>query len=280
RALTIDDIEAELAKRGVSFGSLGKDLGKGLLTGGGFAGLDALLGGDSSSTAAAPAATKRALSANDIEAHMAKRGGLGSVFGKLVGATEDDLGTVVKNGIAGGLASGAAVSAGDAILGNNNNKREIDDIVEQFKRDLLERSLLSSAGELLEGGTGDAIKSGLVNGLGSAIGGTAIGALFDSNRRDLEERSLVSSAGKLLEGGTGDAIKSGLVNGLGSAIGGTAIGAALNSINLKREPEPIGSIGKGLIGTGVGLAASSGIEDAIDGVESLFNRSVSLDQLD
>jgi hypothetical protein len=26
------------------------------------------------------------------------------------------------------------------------------------------------------------IKSGLVNGLGSAIGGTAIGALFDSNR--------------------------------------------------------------------------------------------------
>jgi hypothetical protein len=120
RALTIDDIEAELAKRGVSFGSLGKDLGKGLLTGGAFAGLDALLGGDSSSTAAAAAATKRALSANDIEAQMAKRGGLGSVLGKLVGATDDDLGTVIKNGIAGGLASGAAVSAGDALLGNNN----------------------------------------------------------------------------------------------------------------------------------------------------------------
>jgi hypothetical protein len=120
RALTIDDIEAELAKRGVSLGTLGKDLGKGLLTGGAFAGLADLLGGDSSSTAAAPAATKRALSADDIEAELAKRGGLGSVFGKLVGATEDDLGTVVKNGIAGGLASGAAVSAGDAVLGNNN----------------------------------------------------------------------------------------------------------------------------------------------------------------
>ena len=50
--------------------------------------------------------------------------------------------------------------------------------------------------------------------------------------------------------------------------------------SIRREPEPIGSIGKGLIGTGVGLAASSGIEEAIDGVKSLFNRSDSLDELD
>jgi hypothetical protein len=106
--------------RALSLGTLGKDLGKGLLTGGAFSGLEALLGSDSSSAAPAPAANKRALSANDIEAALAKRGGLGSVLGKLAGATEDDLGTVVKNGIAGGLASGAAISAGDAILGNNN----------------------------------------------------------------------------------------------------------------------------------------------------------------
>jgi hypothetical protein len=47
-----------------------------------------------------------------------------------------------------------------------------------------------------------------------------------------------------------------------------------------RAPEPLGSIGKGLIGTGVGIAASSLAQDAIGGVESLFNRSVSLDELD
>ncbi|KIM71284.1 hypothetical protein PILCRDRAFT_93943, partial [Piloderma croceum F 1598] len=64
----------EIDARAVSFGTLGKDLGEGLLTGGAFAGLDALLGGDSSSTAAAPAATKRALTIDDIEAELAKRG--------------------------------------------------------------------------------------------------------------------------------------------------------------------------------------------------------------
>jgi len=254
--------------------------------------------------------------------------GIGSIVGKLAGATEDSLGTVIKNGIAGGVASGAAVSAGDAVLGNNNNKREIDDlIVEILKRDILERSLLSSAGKLLEGGVGDAIKggvasgigsavggtvigdllnhtrrdiderslvssagkllggeagdaikSGLVGGVGSAIGGTVIGDLLNHTRRDIDERSLVSSAGKLLGGEAGDAIKSGLVGGIGSAIGGTVIGDLLNST--KREPEPLslGPIGKGLVGTAVGIGASSAAQDAIDGVESLFNRSVSLNE--
>jgi len=117
RALSVEDIEAELAKRGVSLGTLGKDLGKGLLTGGAFAGLGALLGGDSSDSATAPAATKRALSVDDIE--LLKRGGFGSIIGKLAGATEDDIGTVIKNGIAGGVATGTAISAGDAVLGNN-----------------------------------------------------------------------------------------------------------------------------------------------------------------
>src|ERR1700683_2714944 len=75
----------EIDARAVSFGTLGKDLGEGLLTGGAFAGLDALLGGDSSSTAAAPAATKRALTIDDIEAELAKRGVSFGSLGKDLG---------------------------------------------------------------------------------------------------------------------------------------------------------------------------------------------------
>lgn len=107
RDLTVDDIKGLLAKR-VSLGALGKELGKGVLTGGAFAGLAAgaedLLGGDSS---AAPAATPA----------PAKRGGIGEAVGKLLGATEAPLANVVKTGLTGGVAAGTAIGATDTVLG-------------------------------------------------------------------------------------------------------------------------------------------------------------------
>jgi hypothetical protein len=44
------------------------------------------------------------------------RRGIGSIFGKLIGATEEDLPTVIKNALAGGVASGAAIGAVDGAL--------------------------------------------------------------------------------------------------------------------------------------------------------------------
>jgi len=327
----LSDDEFELLKRAVGLGALGKELGKGLLTGGAFSGLAALadnfLGDD------APA-TKRELT--DDEELL--RRGIGSILGKLVGATEDSLSSVLKNGLTNGIAAGVGISAGDAALGNNNSKRELDErsIITSLaklaegeagdaikkglvngvgsaiggtalgallsgngqKRELDERSIITSLGKLVEGEAGDAIKKGLVNGVGSAIGGTALGALLSGNsqKRDLDERSILTSLGKLVEGEAGDAIKKGLVNGLGSAVGGTALGALLSGdSNNKRDlsaddeatllallssptlerREPLGAIGKGLLGTGVGLVGSGLAQDAIDEIKSLFNRDLS-----
>ena len=106
------------AREPISVGTLGSSLGKGLLTGGAFAGLEAgledLLGGDSSSSSA----SKRQLE------ELLARGGAGSILGKIVGATEQDIGDVIKNGAIGGVAAGTSSGITNGIL--RNNKRELE----------------------------------------------------------------------------------------------------------------------------------------------------------
>jgi hypothetical protein len=50
--------------------------------------------------------------------------------------------------------------------------------------------------------------------------------------------------------------------------------------SVRREPEPLSPINKGLLGLGTGIVASSGVQEAIDGVESLFSRELSSDEED
>ena len=53
------------------------------------------------------------------------RASIGSALGKILPQATDDIATVLKNSIIGGLTGGAAVAAGNAVLGNNK-QRDVD----------------------------------------------------------------------------------------------------------------------------------------------------------
>jgi len=294
-------------------GPLVKELGSGLLTGGAFAGLAGLLGGGSDT----PAPARRDLSHEEIyELH---RRGFGALLTKLVGA-EGKIGDIIKNGIFGGLASGAVI--GGANAAQSKREEELTDeeatALMSFLSTHEKRSIATSLAKLFKGGAGTAIKGGLVNGLGSAVGGLGIGALIDkftggsdapAAKREVPEldeddlkvlialmppqskRSLASSLAGLFKGGAGTAIKGGLVNGLGSAVGGLGIGALISKLTgggdeaapparrsiddlEAREPLNFGAIGKGLLGTGVGLGASTFASSGIEKLKELFSREL------
>ena len=203
--------------------------------------------------------------------------GLASILG---GAAEDTIGDVIKKGAASGVGSaiGGAAIGGLISEFTGDNKRDLSG--------LEARGLASILGGAAEDTIGDVIKKGAASGVGSAIGGAAIGGLISeftgNNKRELsylEARGLASILGGAAEDTIGDVIKKGAASGVGSAIGGAAIGGLISEFtgndNSKREPLNLGPIEKGLLGTGVSLGVSSLVGDGIDKVEGLFGGSSS-----
>lgn len=82
--------ELEIEARKVGLGSLGSSLGKGLLTGGAFAGLGDLLGGGSSSSSAAAAPAASATAAAPAASASASSGG-GGLLSDLEGLFKREL---------------------------------------------------------------------------------------------------------------------------------------------------------------------------------------------
>lgn len=66
--------------------------------------------------------------------------------------------------------------------------------------DLEARQVAAGIEKLIGAGAGDAIKKGLTNGVGAALGGTAISSLFGNNKRELETREPLGAVGKGLLG--------------------------------------------------------------------------------
>ncbi|KAF7348991.1 hypothetical protein MVEN_01420100 [Mycena venus] len=162
------ELDARLTIPSGTIASLGKSLGKGLLTGGAVSGLLGLLGGDDNSSA-----TRR-----DLEG----RGALGTALGKLVGVGETSLKDAIKNAVIGGVASGVAVEGVNAVAGNQ-------------RRTSFPAGAVEGAAKAAEKGIGSVIGDGLADGVGSAVGGLAIGGILgklfggNSTKRDLEDLS-------------------------------------------------------------------------------------------
>jgi len=147
------ELEARLSLPSGVIGKLVKSLGGGLLSGGAIAGLEALLGvgGDD----AAPAAREL------VEAR-----GIASVLEKLVGAGAESIESVLKKAILGGVASGVAVEGVNAVAGQNS-KRAVS------------AAVVGDAAKVAEEGIATVLGKGAASGLGSALGGLGIGAIFD-----------------------------------------------------------------------------------------------------
>jgi hypothetical protein len=237
------ELEARLSLPAGALGSLVKSLGKGILSGGAVTGLLSLLGeGDDSSDAPA---------ARDLKA----RAGLGAILGKLIGAGEESLESVLKNAIIGGVASGAAVEGVNAVAGQSS-KRGIP------------AAVVDDAAKVAEKTIGSVIGDGVASGIGSAVGGLGIGAiiskLFGGDDSTTSKRALADltdeEVNTLLE----------YVNELNG--GSNAVAA--------RALPALGSVGKGIAGLVAGLAATQGAEAAIEKIEDLFKRELSFDELD
>ncbi|KAJ7470922.1 hypothetical protein FB451DRAFT_1368098 [Mycena latifolia] len=309
------ELEARAGLPAGALGDLAKSLGKGLLSGGAIAGLTSVLGNIAGGDTPA---------ARDLNA----RGGLGSLLGKLVGAGEESLESVIKNSVIGGVASGVAVEGVNSAAGQ--------------RRASIPAAVVGDAAKAAEKGLGSVISNGLTNGLGTALGGLGISAIADKlfNKRALEDLSdeevntlleyindmqngatpaqrrasipaaVVGDAAKVAEKGIGSVISNGLTNGLGSALGGLGIGALADKLfkllanapyskraladlsdeeintlleyvnDMQNGKRALGSAGKGVAGLLAGLAATQGAESAIEGIKGLFDREVSLNDLD
>lgn len=273
-----------------------KKLGIGAAAGAGTTILGDALGGSDSSSAAAPAATPASrrdfmyvrhlppsilsriyeilipfLRYSDFDTIDARS--LGSALGKVLGATEDDIGTVLKNGAIGGAVTGGVVSAGDAIenaFGGSSSKRDVDI-----------RSLGSALGKVL-GTTEDDIGTVLKNG---AIGGAVTGGVVSAgdaiknafggsdSKREIDERAPLNL--------------SPVTKGIIGTLTGLAASSGIEGLfdpSSKREideraPLNLSPITKGLIGTITGLAASSGVEALFDPSSDSSSSCVSLSLL-
>ncbi|KAJ7681025.1 hypothetical protein DFH06DRAFT_1405901 [Mycena polygramma] len=165
-------IEARELDARSAIGDLVKSLGKGVLSGGAVAGLTGLLGAsdDSSNTS------------RDLDA----RGGLGAALGKLIGAGEEPLESVIKNAVIGGAASGAAIEGVNAAAGQSSRHRRG-----------LASTVVDDAAQAAEKDVGSIIGNGVANGVGSAAAGLGVGAVIDklfgsdssSSKRALAELS-------------------------------------------------------------------------------------------
>ncbi|KAJ6575496.1 hypothetical protein B0H19DRAFT_1255045 [Mycena capillaripes] len=240
------ELEARLSLPSGALGSIIKSLGKGILSGGAVTGLLSLLGeGDDSSSDAAPAA-------RDLDA----RGGLGALLGKLIGAGEESLESVLKNAVLGGVASGVAVEGVNAVAGQDN-KRGIP------------AAVVDDAAKVAEKTVGSVIGDGVASGVGSALGGLGIGAIISKLFGGGDSSSSSSSSRKR---GLAD-LTDEEVNTLLEYVN------TLNGDSNKRAIQ-LGSVGKGIAGLVAGLAATQGAESAVDEIKSLFEREVSLNELD
>ncbi|KAJ7292958.1 hypothetical protein C8J57DRAFT_1703818 [Mycena rebaudengoi] len=171
RELEARELDARLSLPAGTIGKLVKSLGGGLLSGGAIAGLEALLGvgGDD----AAPAAREL------VEAR-----GIASVLEKLVGAGAESIESVLKKAILGGVASGVAVEGVNAVAGQNS-KRAVSAAVVGDAAKVAEEgktkdpSVLRCHLYVHIPGIATVLGKGAASGLGSALGGLGIGAIFD-----------------------------------------------------------------------------------------------------
>lgn len=238
----VRDLEARLSLPAGALGSLIKSLGKGVLTGGAVSGLLGLLGeGDSSSTS-----SRRGL---DLEA----RAGLGALLGKLVGAGEETLESVLKKAVIGGVASGVGAEAVNSATGQSRRG--------------VPAAVVDDAAKAAEKGISSVIGDGLASGVGSALGGLGIGAIISK----LFGNSDSSSSSKRALADLSDEEVNTLLEYVNTLQGGSNIAA--------REPVSLGSTGKGIAGLIAGLAATQGTESIIDEIKKLV-REVSYDDLD
>ncbi|EIN12655.1 hypothetical protein PUNSTDRAFT_124410 [Punctularia strigosozonata HHB-11173 SS5] len=278
------------ARAPVSVGALGKELGKGLATGGGLAallaGAESLLGGDSSTSKREFLEAREPLS-----------------LGSLLGASDDAIGTIIKNSAIGGAAAGAANGITSDILGLFNRRELTEDQIKAIEEQLGinlkndKRAAAGAVGAEVAEGLGSIISKGVVGGLGSALGGFGVGEIIDkltsrelaelqareplNLRRSLEARAAAGAVGAEVAEGLGSIISKGLVGGLGSALGGFGVGEIIDKLTSRelaelqaREPLNLSPITKGLIGTGVGLAASTAVDQGIEALKGLFDREL------
>lgn len=240
------ELEARLSLPTGALSGLVKSLGKGLLSGGAVTGLLSLLGeGDSSDSSTAAPASRRELEA---------RAGLGSLLGKLVGAGEESLESVIKNAVIGGVASGAAVEGVNAATGQSS-KRSVG------------AAVVDDAAKAAEKSIGSVISNGAVDGVGSALGGLGISAIIGKLFGSSSSSSSTSSKRALAD------LSDEEVNTLLEYINDMNTNSTVTS-------RALGSAGKGIAGIIAGLAATQGAESAIEEAEKLFKREASFDELD
>ncbi|KAJ7204397.1 hypothetical protein GGX14DRAFT_569511 [Mycena pura] len=240
----VRDLEARLSLPTGALGSLIKSLGKGVLTGGAVSGLLGLLGeGDSSSSSTS---SRRGL---DLEA----RAGLGALLGKLVGAGEETLESVLKKAVIGGVASGVGAEAVNSATGQSSRRG-------------VPAAVVDDAAKAAEKGISSVIGDGLASGVGSALGGLGIGAIISKLNSDSSSTSSKRALADL-----SDEEVNTLLEYVNTLQGGSNIAA--------REPAPLGATGKGIAGLIAGLAATQGTESIIDEIKKLV-REVSYDDLD
>jgi hypothetical protein len=238
----VRDLEARLSLPAGALGSLIKSLGKGVLTGGAVSGLLGLLGeGDSSSSSTS--------SRRDLEA----RAGLGALLGKLVGAGEETLESVLKKAVIGGVASGVGAEAVNSATGQSSRRG-------------VPAAVVDDAAKAAEKGISSVIGDGLASGVGSALGGLGIGAIVSK----LFGNSDSSSSKRALADLSDEEVNT-LLEYVNTLQGGNNIAA--------REPAPLSATGKGIAGIIAGLAATQGTESIIDEIKKLV-REVSYDDLD
>ena len=174
---------------------------------------------------------------------------------------------------------GEAISA---LTGNSNSRREV---VESISA---RQGIAGAAEKVVADTLGDTIKKGLTNGLGSALGGTAVGGIIsaltgDNNKRELSAREEVFSdllARHLATREPLGAVGKGLLGTGVSLVGSSLASEAVSDIESLFKKRALGAVGKGLLGTGVSLVGSSLASEAINGIESLFDREMALNELD
>ncbi|KAJ7615405.1 hypothetical protein FB45DRAFT_1008346 [Roridomyces roridus] len=184
-------------------------------------------------------------SRRDLEA----RAGIASVLEKLVGAGGESLESVIKKAILGGAASGVAVEGVNAVAGRS-----------------VAGTVAGDAAKAAEKGFGKVIGNNIADGLGSALGGLGVTAILGK----LFGSSDDSAASKRALADLSDEEVNTLLEWMGT----------LPSNSVDKRAAISSSIGKGLAGAVAGLAATQGVESAIEGIESLFDRELSFDELD
>ena len=195
---------------------------------------------------------------------------LGSALGKILPQATDDIVTVLKNSIIGGLTGGAAVAAGNAALGNN--KRDVAHTLpfDTIDIDQLKNILSSTVGPATLPVVKDKreLKDDDVVALNNIIDNLRVGAPGFATHVDARA---LGATGKGILGTVAGLAASSAVEPIIDGIKGLFdrdLDAALEA------REPLGATGKGILGTVAGLAASSAVEPIINGIKGLFDRDL------